>query len=101
MNHIDKIKIGGYEIKIEEDEKILTNESRIGEYSPIEQKIKLYPGLTEQQKNETLIHEVLEAINDIYELDLDHDGQLCKLSVVIHQIIADNQKLFSDLSSCD
>lgn len=88
-----KIKIAGYIIEIVEDENILANESRIGEYSSYEQKIKLHPGLTEQQKNETLIHEVLEAINDIYELGLEHDEQLCKLSVAIHQIIVDNNNI--------
>lgn len=85
-----EIKIGGYQVSIEESDKILANESRIGEYSPFEQKITLATGLTEQQKNETLIHEILEAINDFYELNLDHDEQLCKLSVVIHQILTDN-----------
>lgn len=95
-----KIKIGGYLIEVVEDSNILANESRIGEYSPFEQKIKLAIGLTEQQKKETLIHEVLEAVNSIYELDLDHDGQLCKLSAVIHQIIEDNKTLINVLRSC-
>lgn len=85
-----KIKIGGYLVSIEENDKILANEGRIGEYSPFEQKITLANGLTKQQKNETLIHEILEAVNDLYELNLEHDEQLCKLSVVLHQILVDN-----------
>lgn len=89
-----EIKIAGYKIKIIEDDKILPNNSRIGEYSPYEQIIRIAPSLTDQQKNETLIHEIIEAINDIYELGLDHDEQLCKLSVAFHQIIVDNPELF-------
>ena len=89
-----EIKIAGYIIKVIEDNKILPNSSRIGEYSPFEQTIKIDPNLTEQQKNETFIHEVIEAVNDIYELGLDHDEQLCKLSVAFHQIIVDNPDLF-------
>lgn len=90
-----ELKIAGYVVKIEGDANILATEGRIGEYSPFEQKIRIATGLTEQQKKETLIHEILEAINDIYELSLEHDEQLCKLSVSIHQIIADN---FSDFN---
>lgn len=96
-----KLKIGGFQIQIVEDETILPNESRIGEYSPFEQKIKLAKGMTNQQQTETLIHEILEVINDIYELNLDHDEQLCKLSVVLHQIISDNETLISALHSYD
>lgn len=95
-----KIKIAGYSINVIEDPNLIANESRLGEYSPFLQQIKLASHLTEQQKTETLIHEVLEAVNDIYELNLDHDEQLCKLSVVLHQIIVDNYELFSALHSC-
>ena len=92
---MNSIKIAGYSIQIAEDSKLIANEARIGEYSPIEQTIRIATGLTDQQKKETLIHEVLEAINDIYELSLNHDEQLCKLSVAIHQIIVDNFGYFS------
>lgn len=90
---LNDIKIAGYNVKIIEDKNLIPNEMNLGEYLPFEQKIKLAKGLTRQQKNETLIHEVLEAINDIYELSLEHDEQLCTLSVVIHQIIVDNKQL--------
>lgn len=98
---MNELKIAGYVIKIEEDENILANNGELGNYSPWEQTIKLANGMTEQQKKETLIHETLEAINDIYELGLEHDEQLCKLSVAIHQIIVDNKKLINDLTFYD
>lgn len=96
-----KIKVAGYQVKIETDRNILANESRLGEYSPFEQRIRLAEGLTVQQKSETLIHEILEAINDIYELGLEHDEQLCKLSVAIHQIMVDNPQLINVLHFYD
>ena len=96
-----KIKIAGYEVEVVLDKNIVPNEARIGEYSPFEQKITIADGLTRQQMTETLIHEVLEAANDIYELDLDHDTQLCKLSVIIHQLLVDNRKLVNDYFSYD
>lgn len=96
-----EVKIAGYQIPIVFDDKIIANQSHIGVYLPIEQTIRLAAGLTKQQEKETLIHEMLEAINDIYELGLDHDEQLSKLSVIIHQIISDNPKLINDLIFCD
>lgn len=96
-----EIKIAGYQVGILVSNTILANESRLGDYSPFEQKIRLAEGLTSQQKEETLIHEVLEAINDIYELGLEHDEQLCKLSVAIHQIVVDNPQLINALQLCD
>lgn len=96
-----EIKIAGYRIKAETDKNLIANESRLGEYSSFEQRISIAEGLTEQQKNETLIHEILEAINDIYELGLDHDEQLCKLSVAIHQIVVDNPQLINALNFYD
>ncbi|MGC9338715.1 hypothetical protein [Listeria ivanovii] len=96
-----KIKIAGYTVLISESPNLIANESRLGEYSPFEQVINIAAGLTEQQRFETIIHEVLEAINDIYELGLEHDTQLCKLSVIIHQILTDNKGLINALNSCD
>lgn len=96
-----KLKIGGYSILITYDNEILANESRLGEFSHFNQRILLASGLTKQLEEETLIHEILEAINGIYELGLDHDEQICKLSVIIHQIITDNKNLISDFYFCD
>ncbi|WP_270375382.1 hypothetical protein [Enterococcus thailandicus] len=96
-----EIKIAGYQVKVRTDQNLIANLSRLGEYSPFEQRISISEGLTEQQQKETLIHETLEAINDIYELGLDHDEQLCKLSVAIHQIFVDNPKTINALLSCD
>lgn len=97
--HKKQIKIAGYKISISESANLIANESRIGEYSPFEQTIKIATGLTKQQEIETLIHEVLEAINDIYGLGLNHDEQLCKLSVAIHQIITDNKDLIQEMET--
>jgi len=93
-----KIKIAGYQVKVQESAHLLDNYNCFGEYSPTTQTIKLDARLTRQQKEETLMHELLEAINSIYDLNLDHDNQLCKLSVVLHQVIKDNKGLFDHMS---
>ncbi|MDT2390997.1 helix-turn-helix domain-containing protein [Enterococcus avium] len=45
-----RLKIGGYEIFIVEDETILPNESRIGEYSPFEQKMNVHTSVISELK---------------------------------------------------
>ncbi|MDG4966296.1 hypothetical protein OGZ37_06860 [Lactococcus lactis] len=98
---MEKIKIGGYLINVDYDDKLIANHQCVGQYSSIEQKITLATGLTKQQEKETLIHEIIEAIDDIYELGLEHDEQLCKLSAIFHQIVTDNKNTISALMFCD
>jgi hypothetical protein len=94
-----EIKIGGYTVSVVHSDNLVAN-GLVGEYAPFEQKISIANGLSKQHEQETLIHEVLEAINDLYELGLEHDSQLCKLSVVLHQIIVDNEDLLNALRTC-
>jgi len=90
MTPFAAIKIAGYTVPICWEVNLIANYERIGEYSPFEQSIRIATGLTPQERNETIIHEVLEAMNSIYDLNLNHDEQLCKLSVILHQVITDN-----------
>lgn len=87
------IKIGGYEVKVIEKENLIGNYEHFGEYSEICDEIYLDSSLNKQKKIETLIHEILEAINTLYKLNLNHDKQLCVLAVVLHQILIDNPNL--------
>lgn len=80
------IKIAGYEIKILYDKDILHERNNAGEYSHLQQTIRLATGLTDQFEKEVLIHETLEAIDSIYNLKLNHDAQLNTLSIALHQI---------------
>ena len=92
-----RIKIAGYQIEVKTVPNLAADTRQIGQYSHRFQEIRIDAGSTEQQKNETLIHEILEAVDCIYDLNLDHDNQLCKLSVILHQIITDNKELISNI----
>ena len=89
----ETVRVGGYEIKIISKENLIGNYEHFGEYSEILDEIYLDSNLTKQKKIETLIHEILEAINSLYKLNLNHDKQLCVLAVVLHQILIDNPNL--------
>ncbi len=90
---MSKVKIGGYELNIIEKENLVNNYEHFGEYSEVLDEIYLDKNLSKQKKIETLMHEILEAINCLYKLNLNHDKQLCILAVVLHQILIDNPNL--------
>lgn len=89
----NKIKIGGYIVEVEEKPNIMLERGHQGEYHPMTQRIFLDDAMTLQQREEILIHEILEAIISIYDINIEH-RDLNLLGVVIHQVIKDNS-LFS------
>lgn len=84
------IKIGGYTINAYLKEKIVIKRNNLGEYHQDTQKIYIEKASTLQQKRESFIHEIIEAINSIYNLEIDH-GKLTLLSTVLHQVFTDNE----------
>jgi len=87
INIPNKIKVGGldYDIilknRIEED-----GVSDMGtQYTPI-QKMWIDNTYHKQQQEETFLHKIIEAINDSYELNLEHH-KICTLSNLLYQVI--------------
>lgn len=86
----EKIKIGGYTIIVRRTD--MEARGTLGEYHRFNQEIWLDKRLTEQCAEEIFIHEILEAIKDIYSLDYPHEI-LNLYGVVLHAIITDNPEL--------
>lgn len=89
MNIPSKIKIGGFIIKVKEAKDLLVERDHLGEYHPKYQVIYIDEDHTDQQKEETFIHELFEAIDSIYNIQLNHD-KLTLLATVFHQVLKDN-----------
>jgi hypothetical protein len=90
----EKVKIGGYIITVLRKDM----EINLGEYHHFTQEIWLDEGLTEQCFEEVFLHEILEAIKDIYSLDYPHEI-LNLIGVVLHAIIKDNPDIFVEESN--
>jgi len=86
-----KIKIGGHILTVRFSEDI----GNMGEWHSAKQIIKLYKDNCQSQHEETLLHEIVEAINGLYEFNLPHD-KIQILGAVLHQIIKDNPGMFRD-----
>lgn len=85
----EKIKICGFDISVKMTKNIMTDRCSRGEWHPRIQEIHIDPDHTEQQEQETFLHEVVESINDIYDLKLEHHI-ISLLGTSLHQFLRDN-----------
>lgn len=89
----EQIKIGGYIVGVKEVENIMHDRRELGNYQPRTQEIQLDKANTDQQKEETFMHEIIEAITTIYDIDIDHH-KLSVIATVLHQVMKDNRLTF-------
>lgn len=94
MNLPDKVRIGPYNIKIEVVENLTIDREHGGEYSPRELKISLDSSLRKRH-GEILMHEIVEAINDIYNLNIRHEDMMV-LGMALYQLFIDNAIILHD-----
>lgn len=90
---IDNVKIGGVRYTVREVDQLFES-NRMGECHPTRSEILIRASMSHDQKRETLVHEVIEAINSDCDLDLSH-SVISTLSHCLHQVLADNPGLFS------
>lgn len=91
----DNIKIGGFNIDVEFVDNLIIERGSLGEYHPRTQTIRIDKDNSNQQKEETFIHEVLEAIISIYDIEIEHKD-LSIMATVLHQILLDNKKILKE-----
>ena len=92
MNLPDEVKVGPYDIKVEVIQNIAIDREHGGEYSSRELKISLDSSI-EKRHGEIFWHEIIEAINDIYNLKINHDDMMV-LGVVLYQVLKENKLTF-------
>lgn len=92
MNLPDAVKIGPYNIEIEVVDNLVVDREHGGEYSPRELKINLDSSLRKRH-GEILMHEIIEAINDTYNLSINHDDMMV-LGVTLYQVLKENKITF-------
>lgn len=93
MNIPDSIKIGGCTYKVEFVENLSRDRNASGQSCMNAQWIKIDNSICQEQKESTFIHEIIEQIDAMNELKLDHQ-QICTLETAIYQVIKDNAEVF-------
>ena len=88
-----KLKIGGFVYDVIIDKRMEdSGVNSTGTHYQYKQKIWIDEECHFQQQEETLIHEIIEAINSANELKMEHN-QIAMLSNQLYQVLKDNNLL--------
>ena len=85
----EKVKIGGHEYTCKTVPCLGRDHSANGRSCGNSLEIEIEETLPQQNKESTLIHEILEQINYRHELDLPHE-KISILETALYQIMRDN-----------
>lgn len=88
----EKIKIGPYEVEVRFVKNKVLDRNHLGEYVPREMVIEIDEEYAPKHAG-TLLHEILEIINDIYDLNLAHHT-INVLETSLLQVLRDNKLVF-------
>ena len=89
------LNITGLEYNVEQKPGLAANRNLFGEISFMEQVISIDSSLKEDKQHETLLHEIIEALNNHHELELEHH-KISTLAVGLFQVLRDNGLRFDD-----
>jgi hypothetical protein len=85
------LKVGGYTVKVTMVPNLMTDCAACGQYLSRTKEIQLDPDLCPEQLYSTYLHEIVECICEIYELEslLANHHDIVILAEVLHQILRD------------
>lgn len=92
---IETIHILGIDYAIVESSQVV-KDGNYGELVPDLQQIRLSPHLADALRRRTILHEVIEGIDESLGLNLPH-GKITALAAALHQVLSDNPELVNDL----
>ena len=93
MKLLKEVKIGGHRYKVifkDLDKNEASN--NCGYCRTTDNEIYINSSMSQEQQESTLLHEIIEAINFNYQLDLEHN-KIQTLEATLYQVLKDN-KLF-------
>ena len=92
MNIPKNIKIFGQNIKIVKDARPNSGNDDFGSYDGETNVLRIRSDVPLSVQESTLLHEILEAINEQMELKLDH-RQICALEIGLYSTLKENKLL--------
>lgn len=90
----EKIKIGGMFYRVSENRKLARDRDSSGESCGNDLWITIDTTLSRQNQETTLLHEIIEQINAVYDLDLEHH-KISLLEAALYQVIMDNPDILN------
>jgi len=87
------LKIGGQDVLVKLVPNLCSDEGALGRFNTRSYDVEIDESLSGATKEATLLHEIIEAINKLCELDLEHNV-ICTLETMLYQVLSDNLILF-------
>jgi hypothetical protein len=94
MNIPNKVKIGAFEWEIRKNENLMHEREEMAVCRPKRLLIEIDPGCQTVSQEESLIHEILEAICWQYSVDFASHKDLSVMATALHQVIKENPEIF-------
>lgn len=95
LNIPSKVKIGGLNYNVKEVPNLNRDREHQGESCGNNLEITIDNSLSTQVKETTFVHELLEQINEVYMIGLEHK-QIYDLEAGIYAFIKDNPSVFNE-----
>lgn len=95
----DKVKIAGIEYKVQEIPGMENEFNHLGQILYTRGTIKIERDLSDDRKQQVLIHEVLHGV--FYEAGYEEQDEdlINRVSIVLHQVLKDNKFNFSKVDT--
>ena len=87
------LKIGGHKFAVKMAPNLIRDRGRYGEVNFRTNEISIDVSQTAEKKSETILHEIIEVIDGLCELDLSHSA-IKTLTFGLHQALRDNKLEF-------
>jgi hypothetical protein len=87
------VDIFGHKVSVKLDENLLSDRGLYGEWCYRDLSIFINGTSVTTVKEQSLLHEIFEAVNEIHELELDHH-KIKTLTSAMYQILRSNENLF-------
>jgi hypothetical protein len=85
----NELKVGGVTLRVERQQGLAASRKSFAEYSPLMQTIAIEPTIPQDHQEECLVHEIIEALDGFYGLELQH-WQIHTLGFALYQVLKDN-----------
>ena len=93
----DTLKIGGHNYTVKSNPTCAMDDGSVsmGRHCGSQEIIEINPNYSPSAQANTLLHEIIEAVNWSYELGLEHN-QITALDCALFQILKDNKLHFDE-----
>lgn len=91
---LKQVKIGYLKYQVVEVESVNKFEPRKGEIDLYQRQIRIDKDMTDQDKRETLLHEIIHGLDEFIGIDLE-ESQVRKLGAGLATVFEDNPELLS------